>query len=108
MLRLICSATAATSATATSKGTAAATHDNANQVTFLLDLFTDQRYEWEKVTPSSPFRGFRPTFPKRVKIVEVGPRDGLQNETFIVPTSCKVEFINRLSQTGLRSIEVTR
>lgn len=42
-----------------------------------------------------------------VKIVEVGPRDGLQNEQTIIPTSTKVDFINRLSKTGLRSIEVT-
>jgi len=64
-----------------------------------------RRYSTTEVTPLSS--GFGSTFPKRVKIVEVGPRDGLQNETFIVPTSCKVEFINRLSQTGLQSIEVT-
>ncbi|KAL0099585.1 hypothetical protein PUN28_019776 [Cardiocondyla obscurior] len=42
-----------------------------------------------------------------VKIVEVGPRDGLQNEKKIVPMEVKVEFINRLSSTGLRSIEAT-
>lgn len=43
-------------------------------------------------------------FPTKVKIVEVGPRDGLQNE---VPVSIedKVELINRLSQTGLSVIE---
>ncbi|EEX94211.1 putative hydroxymethylglutaryl-CoA lyase [Vibrio orientalis CIP 102891 = ATCC 33934] len=42
--------------------------------------------------------------PKSVKIVEVGPRDGLQNEK-TVPLDVKVELINRLSQTGLRHIE---
>ncbi|WP_394128125.1 hydroxymethylglutaryl-CoA lyase [Vibrio hepatarius] len=42
--------------------------------------------------------------PKSVKIVEVGPRDGLQNET-AVPLEVKVELINRLSQTGLTHIE---
>lgn len=42
-----------------------------------------------------------------VKIVEVGPRDGLQNERKVVPTEVKVDFINRLSATGLKSIEVT-
>jgi len=42
-----------------------------------------------------------------VKIVEVGPRDGLQNEKQIVPTETKVDFINRLSTSGLKSIEVT-
>lgn len=45
--------------------------------------------------------------PKRVKIVEVGPRDGLQNEPTAVDTCTKVEFINRLSATGLSVIEAT-
>uniref|UniRef100_A0A2R9ANC4 hydroxymethylglutaryl-CoA lyase n=1 Tax=Pan paniscus TaxID=9597 RepID=A0A2R9ANC4_PANPA len=45
--------------------------------------------------------------PEFVKIVEVGPRDGLQNEKVIVPTDIKIEFVNRLSQTGLSVIEVT-
>jgi hydroxymethylglutaryl-CoA lyase len=47
------------------------------------------------------------TLPKRVKIVEVGPRDGLQNEKTIVPASVKIDFINRLSDTGLATIETT-
>ena len=42
-----------------------------------------------------------------VRIVEVGPRDGLQNEPKIVPASVKIELINRLSKTGLRTIEAT-
>lgn len=42
-----------------------------------------------------------------IRIVEVGPRDGLQNESKIVPTETKIEFINRLSATGLRTIEAT-
>lgn len=45
--------------------------------------------------------------PAAVRIVEVGPRDGLQNEKNIVATADKVELINRLSATGLRSIEAT-
>jgi hydroxymethylglutaryl-CoA lyase len=45
--------------------------------------------------------------PRAVRIVEVGPRDGLQNEKGIIPTEVKVEFINRLSMTGLRTIEAT-
>nr|XP_044632823.1 3-hydroxymethyl-3-methylglutaryl-CoA lyase, cytoplasmic isoform X2 [Equus asinus] len=52
---------------------------------------------------SSQFSGL----PEYVKIVEVGPRDGLQNEKVIVPTDIKIEFINQLSQTGLSVIEVT-
>ena len=42
-----------------------------------------------------------------VRIVEVGPRDGLQNEKNLVATADKIELIDRLSQTGLRSIEAT-
>jgi hydroxymethylglutaryl-CoA lyase len=45
--------------------------------------------------------------PKSVTIVEVGPRDGLQNEAQFVPTEQKVELIERLSETGLKRIEVT-
>lgn len=47
------------------------------------------------------------TLPKHVKLVEVSPRDGLQNEASIVPTEVKIELINRLSNTGLKVIEVT-
>ncbi|XP_068137495.1 3-hydroxymethyl-3-methylglutaryl-CoA lyase, cytoplasmic isoform X2 [Hyperolius riggenbachi] len=46
-------------------------------------------------------------FPQYVKIVEVGPRDGLQNEMEFVPTNIKIELINRLSEAGLPVIEVT-
>ena len=42
-----------------------------------------------------------------VRIVEVGPRDGLQNEKTIIATADKVELIDRLSRTGLRNIEAT-
>ncbi len=42
-----------------------------------------------------------------VRIVEVGPRDGLQNESTMVATADKIALIDRLSATGLRSIEVT-
>ena len=44
---------------------------------------------------------------RSVEIVEVGPRDGLQSEPGVVPTATKVEFIERLLDTGLRRIEVT-
>ncbi len=43
--------------------------------------------------------------PQSVKIVEVGPRDGLQNEKEFVPTSIKVDLINRLSAAGFRNVE---
>ena len=42
--------------------------------------------------------------PQRVKIVEVGPRDGLQNEPQLVPAAVKVELIDRLGQAGLKAI----
>lgn len=45
--------------------------------------------------------------PKHVKIVEVGPRDGLQNESTFIDTKTKIDFIDRLSATGLSHIEVT-
>lgn len=45
--------------------------------------------------------------PDRVNLVEVGPRDGLQNEDALVPTEIKVALIDALSETGLRHIEVT-
>lgn len=47
------------------------------------------------------------TFPAHVKIVEVGPRDGLQNEPGVVPTATKLELIDRLGRAGLRTIEAT-
>jgi len=47
------------------------------------------------------------TLPRRIRIVEVGPRDGLQNERASVSTSDKIEFVNRLSASGLTVIEVS-
>jgi hydroxymethylglutaryl-CoA lyase len=46
-------------------------------------------------------------FPKSVRIVEVGPRDGLQNESQTVPTETKIELIRRLAASGLKTIEAT-
>lgn len=46
-------------------------------------------------------------FPTKVKIVEVSPRDGLQNENIILSTSVIVDFVNQLSDTGLSVIEAT-
>jgi hydroxymethylglutaryl-CoA lyase len=45
--------------------------------------------------------------PKRVTVVEVGPRDGLQNERVLVPTADKIEFVNRLSAAHLPVVEVS-
>jgi len=48
----------------------------------------------------------RPSLPRRVKVVEVGPRDGLQNEQATIDTSLKIALINRLAEAGLPVIEV--
>jgi hydroxymethylglutaryl-CoA lyase len=45
--------------------------------------------------------------PARVRIREVGPRDGLQNESIVVPAQAKLEWINHLSETGVEYVEVT-
>src|SRR5437764_2077264 len=48
-----------------------------------------------------------PRLPARVRVVEVGPRDGLQNISATVPTAVKVRFVDLLSAAGLPVIEVT-
>jgi hydroxymethylglutaryl-CoA lyase len=45
--------------------------------------------------------------PAQVRIVEVGPRDGLQNEKTLIPTKAKIELIDRLTATGLQTVEAT-
>lgn len=45
-------------------------------------------------------------YPSSVRIVEVGPRDGLQNEKTMVSADMRIDFINRLSAAGLKTIEV--
>ena len=47
------------------------------------------------------------TLPHRVKLVDVGPRDGLQNEKQPVPAAVKIELVHRLQAAGLKEIEVT-
>ena len=47
------------------------------------------------------------TLPCAVRIVEVGPRDGLQNEKTLLPAAVKIELIERLADCGLRSVEAT-
>jgi hydroxymethylglutaryl-CoA lyase len=48
-----------------------------------------------------------PSLPNRVRIVDVGPRDGLQNEKAIVPTGVKVALIERLADAGVANVEST-
>ena len=47
------------------------------------------------------------SLPKRVQIIDVGPRDGLQNEKQPVPAAAKIELVQRLQAAGLKEIEVT-
>ncbi len=47
------------------------------------------------------------SIPSRVHLIDVGPRDGLQNEKTPVPASVKIELVHRLQQAGLKEIEVT-
>jgi hydroxymethylglutaryl-CoA lyase len=49
----------------------------------------------------------RPDLPQRVTIHEVGPRDGLQNESSVVSAAVKAEFVERLADAGLTTIETT-
>ena len=46
-------------------------------------------------------------YPNKVKLVDVGPRDGLQNEKTMVPSAIKIELVHRLQAAGLIEIEVT-
>lgn len=48
-----------------------------------------------------------PNIPSRVKLVDVGPRDGLQNEKQPVPAEIKIGLVHRLQEAGLKEIEVT-
>src|SRR5574337_56826 len=48
-----------------------------------------------------------PNIPSRVKLVDVGPRDGLQNEKQPVPAAVKIGLVHRLQEAGLKEIEVT-
>src|SRR5436190_746062 len=48
-----------------------------------------------------------PEVPTSVKIVEVGPRDGLQNEAVPIPTGAKIAYIRKLAAAGYREIEAT-
>jgi len=59
------------------------------------------------VTVRTPSIHPRPGLPSKVDIYEVGPRDGLQNESTVVSTATKAEFIDRLVAAGLRTIEAT-
>jgi hydroxymethylglutaryl-CoA lyase len=61
----------------------------------------------ETTTRALPARFELEGLPERVTICEVGPRDGLQNESGTVPTQVKVEFVRRLEAAGLTMVEAT-
>ncbi|KAJ0985237.1 hypothetical protein J5N97_003593 [Dioscorea zingiberensis] len=60
-----------------------------------------------QMEPRDPAQKVFGGLPSYVKIVEVGPRDGLQNEKSIVPTAVKIELIQRLAASGLPVVEAT-
>lgn len=68
-------------------------------------------HQWHRhfsnVDASAGKNNFIVPVPKYVKIVEVGPRDGLQNEKQIIPTSIKVQLIERLAAAGIPVVEAT-
>jgi hydroxymethylglutaryl-CoA lyase len=57
--------------------------------------------------PPTPFVAPLPGLSERVTVYEVGPRDGLQNEDGVIPVEVKAEFIRRLVDAGLTTIETT-
>lgn len=61
----------------------------------------------EPVWRPAPHAFADPALPSAVRVYEVGPRDGLQAESILVPTAVKAEFCRRLVAAGVRSLEVT-
>lgn len=57
---------------------------------------------------SNIFLCFQSTAVSQIRIYEVGPRDGLQNEAKFVPTDIKIELINKLAAAGIKDIESAR
>ena len=63
-----------------------------------------RRRSWQ-VLSSRAFSSSHRILADHVRIVEVGPRDGLQNETKSIPVETKLELVTRLARTGLDTIE---
>lgn len=57
--------------------------------------------------PDTQYPKSNTQYPARVRVVEVGPRDGLQNEAEIVPTEAKIRFIEMLADAGFSDVEVS-
>jgi hydroxymethylglutaryl-CoA lyase len=58
-----------------------------------------------RLAASRQFSSSSRAFADHVRIIEVGPRDGLQNEKTSIPVETKIELISRLAKTGLDTIE---
>ncbi len=59
------------------------------------------------ISTGGKFSQFPVHFPGSVRVVEVGPRDGLQNEKALIPTEQKIQFIQMLADAGLPVVEAT-
>ena len=58
------------------------------------------------MTESQEYPIDRPNLPRRATVYEVGPRDGLQNESETLPVDVRVRFVDLLTEAGLPAIEV--
>lgn len=71
-------------------------------------LHLSRRLAPKRFTPPHSRRSFATTLPRpaeHVRIVEVGPRDGLQNEKSSIPVATKIDLVERLARTGLDTLE---
>lgn len=64
-----------------------------------------QLYKPTASTPARPFSASSIVRADHIRIVEVGPRDGLQNEKSSISAETKIELVNRLAKAGLETIE---
>lgn len=78
-----------------------APHNQFKNIPSFSPYYQANSYTTDTMTVDHPFSSNKGV----VKIVEVGARDGLQNEKGVVPTHTKIELIERLSSAGLRHIE---
>jgi hypothetical protein len=76
-----------------------------------IDICPSTTNVWRELRHGNVFNGSKilnaPFQRGKFRIVEVGPRDGLQNEKQLVPTDVKVELIDRLSACGFDTVEAT-
>lgn len=77
-----------------------------NSNIYLLIIQMVQLTSWCSLTLFFPC--FQGSSTSEIRIYEVGPRDGLQNEAKFVPTDIKIELINKLAGAGLKDIESAR